>query len=256
MRIIRNLIAQCVIRLFMFLVKRLSSVNATNIISDVLYYYSEHNSPKRVVHFLMLLDNNLYALQGRSAIAYGGGIHTKHKHIRYHDFFIGRVDFGEKVLDVGCGIGAVSRKIVVKKQCTSYAIDLDSSKIELARYINDHPNIEYVVGDALTDLPDRGFDVVVLSNVLEHLPGRVNFLQKLAGATKAKRFLIRVPLFERDWRVPLKKELGLEWRLDKTHETEYTLESFSKEIKQAGLLIVHQEVRWGEIWAEVIPDAP
>ncbi len=66
-----------------------------------------------------------------------------------------------------------------------------------------------------------------------------------------KRFLIRIPLFEREWRVPLKKELGVEWRLDTTHETEYTLESFSSEISEAGLRITHQEVRWGEIWAEV-----
>jgi len=65
--------------------------------------------------------------------------------------------------------------------------------------------------------------------------------------------LIRVPLFERDWRVPLKRELGVEWRLDSTHMTEYTLESFAEEIAGAGLSIIHQEVRWGEIWAEVRP---
>ena len=65
------------------------------------------------------------------------------------------------------------------------------------------------------------------------------------------RFLIRVPVFERDWRVPLKRELGVEWRLDPTHETEYTLESFEKEMAAAGLRITYQEVRWGEIWAEV-----
>jgi len=58
-------------------------------------------------------------------------------------------------------------------------------------------------------------------------------------------------LFERDWRVPLKKELGVEWRLDTTHETEYTLESFKEEIANAGLSITHLEVQWGEIWAQV-----
>ena len=66
-----------------------------------------------------------------------------------------------------------------------------------------------------------------------------------------KRFLIRVPLFERDWRVPLKKELGVEWRLDLDHKTEYTLESFAEEMRQANLKITYQEVRWSEIWAEV-----
>lgn len=52
----------------------------------------------------------------------------------------------------------------------------------------------------------------------------------------------------------LKRELGVEWRLDPTHETEYTLESFAEELAAASLRITHQEVRWGEIWAEAIPD--
>ena len=65
--------------------------------------------------------------------------------------------------------------------------------------------------------------------------------------------LIRVPLFERDWRVPLKQELGVEWRLDPTHEIEYTIESFAEEIAEAGLTVSLQEIRWGEIWAEVSP---
>jgi hypothetical protein len=98
---------------------------------------------------------------------------------------------------------------------------------------------------------DERFDVVVLSNILEHLPERPAFLRRMQQAARPSRMLIRVPLFERDWQVPLKRELGVEWRLDPTHETEYTLESFVDEVTQAGCRIVHQEVRWGEIWAEV-----
>ena len=98
------------------------------------------------------------------------------------------------------------------------------------------------------------FDVVILSNVLEHLPNRSIFLSKVWNKVNPKRMLIRVPLFERDWRVPLKKELGVEWRLDPTHETEYTIESWAKEIKEAGLAVTHQEIRWSEIWAEVVKD--
>lgn len=93
--------------------------------------------------------------------------------------------------------------------------------------------------------------MVVLSNVLEHLPRRPAFLRQIQQLVKPSRILIRVPLFERDWRVPLKRELGVEWRLDQTHETEYTLESFAEEMAAAGLHITHQQVRWGEIWAEV-----
>ena len=102
-------------------------------------------------------------------------------------------------------------------------------------------------------VPDGSFSVIILSNVLEHLPERPSFLRQLYQNTKPDRLLIRVPLFERDWRVPLKRELGVEWRLDPTHETEYTIESFAQEMAEAQLQITYQEVRWGEIWAEVVP---
>jgi hypothetical protein len=46
------------------------------------------------------------------------------------------------------------------------------------------------------------------------------------------------------------------WRLGVIHEIEYTLESFAAEMDEVGLAIEHQEVRWGEIWAEVRPGAP
>ena len=62
-------------------------------------------------------------------------------------------------------------------------------------------------------------------------------------------------MFNRDWRVPLKKELGLPYLLDDTHFTEYTQESFEQEMTSSGLSVVHLEVRWAEIWAEVVPGA-
>jgi len=53
--------------------------------------------------------------------------------------------------------------------------------------------------------------------------------------------------------VPLKQELGLDYRLDPTHHIEYTRENFEEEVRQAGLEIAHIEMRWGEIWAELKP---
>ncbi len=76
------------------------------------------------------------------------------------------------------------------------------------------------------------------------------FLRGIVETMRPSRLLLRVPVFERDWRVPLKQELGIDYRLDSTHYTEYTLESFSSELEEAGLRVTHQEVRWGEIWAE------
>lgn len=202
--------------------------------------------------FLFRLDSNLYSLQGQKAVEYGGGIHTKHRHMRYHDFFIARVRRGERVLDVGCGVGAVAHDVAEKVGAYVVAIDLNPKAVAEARDRYSHPRVEYRVGNVLDDDLDGSFDVVILSNVLEHLQARPIVLRRLQEIAKPSRILIRVPLFERDWRVPLKRELGVEWRLDPTHETEYTLESFQEEIASAGLALSHREVRWGEIWAEAV----
>lgn len=59
-------------------------------------------------------------------------------------------------------------------------------------------------------------------------------------------------MFDRDW-VPLyKKELGVEWRLDRTHFIEYTEATFKEEIENAGYVIDKINVQFGEIWAVII----
>ncbi|MBN1886763.1 MAG: class I SAM-dependent methyltransferase [Thermoflexales bacterium] len=209
--------------------------------------------PSEALRFLFRLDARLYVLQGRLAVAYGGGVHTKHRHTHYHDFFVERIRPGEGVVDIGCGNGALSYDIATRAGAEVIGIDLSETNIAIARQRYPHPQVRYVVGDVLQNLPGECFDAVILSNVLEHLPGRPEFLRRLLAAVRPSRLLIRVPLFERDWRVPLKRELGVEWRLDGTHQTEYTLESFSEEMMAAGLVIAYQEVRWGEIWAEMVP---
>jgi SAM-dependent methyltransferase len=203
------------------------------------------------LRMLFRLDAELYSLQGKTAVAYGNGTHPKHRHLNYHDFFIQRIQSSQRVLDIGCGIGAVAFDVAQKTGAQVVGIDFSERNILQARSMYAHPLVEYRIGDALKELPGESFNVVILSNVLEHLPERSDFLRRVQQIIKPEYILIRVPLFERDWRVPLKKELDVEWRLDPTHETEYTLESFAEEVSSAGLSVAHLEVRWGEIWAQV-----
>lgn len=213
--------------------------------------------PDRALRMLFALEAGLYPAEGAHSVAYGEGTHTKHRHMRYHDFFVERIGAGERVLDVGCGIGAVAHAIASRAQAPVTAVDIDPAKVEQARELYPHPLVEYALADATHDVPGDGYDVVVLSNVLEHLRDRPQFLERVMANVSARRALIRVPLFERDWRVPLKRELGVEWRLDPTHEIEYTLDDFRDEMDAAGLRIAEQQLRWGEIWAEVVAvDAP
>jgi 2-polyprenyl-3-methyl-5-hydroxy-6-metoxy-1,4-benzoquinol methylase len=210
-------------------------------------------SPADGLKFLFQLDADLYPLMGELSVAYDGGTHTKHRHTKYHDFFIKRITRDERVLDIGCGIGFLSYDIAEKAGALVVGVDLEERNIKIAKARFAHPNINYVQADILTTKMDGSFEVVVLSNVLEHLPQRPEFLKALVEAIMPSRILLRVPVYERDWRVPLKEELGVDYRLDTTHCTEYTLESFSQEMAAARLKITHQECRWSEIWAEVVP---
>ena len=201
---------------------------------------------------LFSLDALLYQIQGLKAVEYDGGIHTKHRHMKYHDFFVNRIKKDDRVIDIGCGIGAVAFDVAAIA-ARVVGVDFNEQSIKTAQSLYQKPNLEFRVGDALKTLPNERFNVVILSNVLEHLPSRPDFLRRVQETLSPQRLLIRVPLFERDWRVPLKKEIGVEWRLDPTHEIEYTLETFAEEMQAAKLLISHLEVRWGEIWCEVSP---
>jgi len=247
----RNILLAAALKIF----SRLPAPQQEGVIKALISRRLAALPPDEGLRFLFRLDAALYVKESQKAIEWGGGLHPKHRFMRYHDFFVDRIGAHETVLDLGCGNGVVACDIAGRSGAQVVAIDLNPENIAAARRLHAHPRVEYVVGDILQDLPGRRCDVVVLSNVLEHLPDRPAFLQGVRRVVDNRRFLLRIPLFERDWRVPLQKELGLDWRLDSTHETEYTLESFQSEMDAAGLEVVHQEVRWGEIWAEAVPHA-
>lgn len=231
-----------------FRLSKLSREDAEGLLVHFVHFFIRGKAPDEALKFLFNLDEKLYALQGKMSVAYGGGIHTKHRHIKYHDFFTERIAEGETVLDVGCGHGALAYSIASKTGANVTGIDLSADNIRMARERHAHTLVNFLQGDALRDLPSGHYDVVVLSNVLEHIQERITFLAGLMQEATPQRLLVRVPMFERDWRVPLKQELGVEWRLDRTHFTEYTIESFVKEVTAAGLKICDQELRWGELW--------
>jgi 2-polyprenyl-3-methyl-5-hydroxy-6-metoxy-1,4-benzoquinol methylase len=169
--------------------------------------------------------------------------------MNYHKFFIDNTDPEDTVLDIGCGNGALSFDIA-KKAVKVVGIDSNKKNIEFAKQRFSASNIEYVVGDAVKELPNKRFDIIILSNVLEHIENRIEFLNRIKSL--APKILIRVPMLNRDWITLYKKELGVEWKLDKSHYAEYTLKSFKQELKKAGLFIKEYSIQFGEIWSIII----
>lgn len=186
---------------------------------------------KILVKFALRLHNFSYKLSSRFAVKAEGGLHPKHRLMEYHKFFVDNINSNDIVLDIGCGNGALTYDIA-KKAKNVIGIDLNKNNIAIAKEKYPAPNTEYIVGDVTGELPNKKFDVVILSNVLEHIENRVEFLKKIKDL--APKILIRVPMFNRDWITLYKKELGIEWRLDSTHFTEYRIffRKLSRRIKK------------------------
>lgn len=242
------------IRPFLLLLKLLPPSVRSCVVMEVVGPSVQYSSPKDALIFLFELDKKLYALQGQTSVRYDGGVHTKHRHINYHQFFIDNLHPGESVLDIGSGNGFLAYDMatqVENVEVTGVELSEVNYKYALENYRS--VNLQFIHGDALRDLPDKIFDVVTLSNVLEHIEHRVEFLEKVLEKIDPKRLILRVPMFERDWRVPLKEELEMDYRLDGTHFIEYRQEEFFAELEEARLKPLHSEFRWGEIWCVAVP---
>lgn len=198
--------------------------------------------------YLLKLHNFIYHRISGLVVQINNGIHPKHRIMDYHKFFLDNIEQDSKVLDIGCGIGALTYS-VSKKAGKIVACDLNANSISTAKRKYSRENIQYIIANATEFEFKDDFDYIILSNVLEHIQDRVGFLEKLKPL--AKFMLIRVPMINRSWITLYKRELRLEYRLDKTHKIEYTLNGFKDEMKRANLELIHYSIQFGEIWAKL-----
>ncbi|MEK9569984.1 MAG: class I SAM-dependent methyltransferase [Paracoccaceae bacterium] len=223
----------------------------TSFLTGLFVLDSRSPAPENGLRRLLILKDKLEWVINERAMAYEGNEHPKHRLMRYHQFFVDRIENGERVLDVGCGYGAVARSIARERpRCVVTGMDMNEPRLAQARATESPPNLSYVEGDATREVPPGGWDVIVLSNVLEHVTDRIDFLRGLQSASGAPRILIRVPLFERDWQMPLRRELGVNYFSDDDHKIEHRLEELYAELAEANLQAVETLTLWGEIWAD------
>ena len=209
--------------------------------------------------FCAELDTPVYDAIDQTALETSSGIHPKHHLMRYHNFFVERINQGETVLDLGCGYCQVARSIAERAGAFVTGMDFSKDNLDQAHAMIKREGLadrlRVVEGDITRDRAqgpsgEEHFDVVVLSNVLEHLADRERLLALYAEWYTPRAILIRVPAFDRNWLTAWKEELGVDSRSDPTHETEYTEESLREELAAAGLSVQEMIVRWGEYWVQ------
>ena len=117
-----------------------------------------------------------------AALEYGDGVHVKHRLMRYHDFFVQRIREDERVLDVGCGYGAVAGSIAERAHARVTGIDLNAANVAQAKRVSCLAG--FVHGEA-TRSGGRHYDVIVLSNVLRASSG-AKFLASCAAKRRQR----------------------------------------------------------------------
>ena len=243
-----------------------SHEQAVDAFQRAIHGFARRLSPHDGARFLLALDSAIYSWIGESAIraerAAGRNAHPKHRLIDYHAFFLDHINPGETVLDLGCGWGVLAARIAAERSATVIGVDLSDANLQRARSLGlerthladilDLASGAETLPEAVLGAGER-VDAIILSNVLEHLPERPRVLSQLSARFAGARLLIRVPAFDRDWRVPFKREMGVEWRLDVTHEIEHTEAELRGELEAAGLAVTTLERRWGEFYAVALP---
>jgi 2-polyprenyl-3-methyl-5-hydroxy-6-metoxy-1,4-benzoquinol methylase len=211
---------------------------------------SRIGKPEIALRRLYTIEDSLELVINERAMALGKGEHPKHRLTDYHGFFAAHVASGNRVLDIGCGYGAVARSIAhAIPDAEVTGIDIEPTNVAQARAATNPSNLTFVEGDATEAFPDGSWDVVVLSNVLEHIDERVVFLATIRERLAPRTVLIRVPLFERSWHMPMRREVGANFLSDSDHRIEHTREAFEDEVTRAGFEIIELRTPWGEIWA-------
>ena len=211
-------------------------------------------SPETAVRWLLDLNHRTEAAVDRQCIRWGKGVHLKHELMTgIHSFFYDRIPRGASVLDVGCGHGTVAHAIAEHADAEVVGVDMEAERIDFAKDRYRHPRLSFVCGDVTSCFPERRFDTIVLSSILEHLDDRTGFLRDLTSRYRPERFLIRVPTLERHYFVALRQKLGLFAMTDRTHRLEYSESGFREEMEAAGLRVVDLQHRWGDIWAQCEP---
>src|SRR5579862_5128318 len=130
---------------------------------------ARRREPRESLFALLTLQDEIFRRVDVLAVDLDGGVHAKHRIMRYHDFFVERVHAGEAVLDIGCGKGELANDLAERAGASVTGIDVNPSALDFARSRFASPRVEIVEADARTWEPNRAFDVIVLSNVLEHI---------------------------------------------------------------------------------------
>jgi len=103
-----------------------------------------------------------------------------------------RQDGNLTVLDLGCGLGTVPF-LLGSLGYQVIGVDLDADTIADCQQRNQSPNVTFIVGNAETLHLKQKFDVVIASEVIEHVP-HPNLVVKTMAEHQWQRVSMMAPI--------------------------------------------------------------
>lgn len=107
-------------------------------------------------------------------------------------FLSSEIPESSRFLDVGCGTGYTMTLAQKDLNCNCIGIDPDPGDKGVGRFSTEKKNVQHIVkGSAeLIPFPDKSFDVVFCSHVLEHVNDETKALKEISRVLKDKGVLV------------------------------------------------------------------
>jgi methionine biosynthesis protein MetW len=170
-----------------------------------------------------------------------------------------RVPVGSRVLDLGCGDGALLAYLQEHRACTGYGVELSDANV-LACVKRGVPVLQLNLDQGLSLFADQSFDVVLQIDTLQHLRNAETMLQETARVGRLG--IVAFPNFAH-WpnrlsilkgRMPVTRRLPYQW-YDTPNIRVGTFDDFEVLARKNGLQVLEafglqdtREVRWMPNW--------
>ena len=168
---------------------------------------------------------------------------------------LGRADFdviaswvapGHRVLDLGCGNGALLRHLIDSRQVVGWGVEIDKSDV-LAAIRNGISVIQSNLEDGLRDFADQSFDHVVLSRTLQTVRHTEDILREMLRV--GREAVVSFPNFAYwknlrsvlNGRMPVSEDLPYQW-YNSPNVRFFTLLDFEALCEQMALTGVERQV--------------
>lgn len=176
------------------------------------------------------------------------------------------IGHGQRVLELGCGYGVISRQLSQKQGCRVTGVEIDADSAEYARPWLDQLYVGSLEEQEWQSAVIGEYDVVVSADVVEHLRDPERILVQLKSMLgKDGRMVISIPNVGHAGIIAAllmgRFDYTATGLLDETHLRFFTWDSFERMLNRIGMEVVHRETvdaggwheQFSEYWSVLPP---